>query len=151
MNELAQKAYIFGTIFTLSNKLQVLGDQFDENLTTKQGLFLIGVTAFSEPPMIRQLADLLGYSRQNAKRIAATLEDNGYITMTKDEHDARALRIELTPKCKEYFQTRDKREVEFLDRIFTGFDAELIYHVCKGLAKLELNIKEMSQPDDSAD
>lgn len=32
MNELEQKAYIFGAIFALSNKLQVLGDTFDKNI-----------------------------------------------------------------------------------------------------------------------
>ena len=43
MNELKQKAYIFATIFTLSNRLQTLGDEFDENFTTDGGLvFKVG-------------------------------------------------------------------------------------------------------------
>lgn len=39
MNELEQQANIFGTIFVLSNRLQVLGDAFDKNITIKQWLF----------------------------------------------------------------------------------------------------------------
>ena len=141
MNQLEQKAYIFGTIFTLSNKLQVLGDEFDENITTKQWLFILGVSKFDEAPTISEVANFIGYSRQNAKRIASDLQEIGYVIITKDKNDARAQRIELTPKCVEYFEKRDKREIEFLERIFTGFDAEMTNCVYKGLVRLEHNIK----------
>jgi len=141
MNELEQKAYIFGTIFTLSNQLQVLGDEFDKNITIKQWLFILGVSQFNEPPTISEVANFIGYSRQNAKRIAAALQQRGFVEIVKDSNDARALRIGLTPKCREYFEKRDKREIEFLEKIFTGFDAELTHSLYKGLIRLELNIK----------
>lgn len=144
MNELEQKAYIFGTIFTLSNRLQVLGDEFDKNITTKQWLFILGVSRFEEPPTISEVANFIGYSRQNAKRIAAALEKTGYVMLSKDKNDARALRIELTPECLEYFKNRDKREIEFLEGIFTGFDRKLTHSVFKGLIRLEQNIKAMN-------
>jgi len=143
MNELQQKAYIFGTIFTLSNRLQVLGDEFDTSITTKQWLFILGVSKFEEPPTVSEVANLIGYSRQNAKRIAAALHEIGYVIISKDKNDARALRIKLTAKCIEYFKKRDKREIEFLEKIFTEFDADLINSLCKGLIRLEQNIKAM--------
>ncbi|MDD2199624.1 MAG: hypothetical protein PHE08_07870 [Bacteroidales bacterium] len=142
MNELKQKAYIFASIFTLANKLQVLGDEFDKNVTTKQWLFVLGVSTFSKPPMISELAGFLGYSRQNAKRIASDLEKGGYVKVSRDKSDARALRIKLTPKSIAYFEKRDKREIEFLESIFTGFDTELINGMRKGISKLEANIEE---------
>ena len=144
MNELGQKAYIFGTIFTLSNRLQVLGDEFDKNITTKQWLFILGVSRFKEPPTISEVANFIGYSRQNAKRIAAALHKSGYVIISKDKNDARALRIKLTSKCIEYFEKRDKKEIEFLEKIFSGFDAELTHSVYKGLIKLEENIQAMN-------
>lgn len=143
MNELEKRAYIFGAIFALSNKLQVLGDTFDKNITIKQWLFLVSVSKFSEPPTVSEAADFIGYSRQNAKRIAAALKKRGYVTITKDQDDARALRIALTEKCKEYFAGREQKELGFLDKIFTGFDAELTDGFYKGLSKLEENIKMM--------
>lgn len=151
MSELEQMAYIFGTIFTLSNKLQVIGDEFDKNVTTKQWLFIIGVSTFPKPPMLSELAKFIGYSRQNAKRIALVLQKNGYVTISADENDARVLRIELTPKCREYFEKRDKREIEFLYNLFSGFDAELTYGLYKGLAGLEKNIKEIMKLNKSTD
>jgi DNA-binding MarR family transcriptional regulator len=143
MKELEKKAYIFGTIFTLANKLQVIGDQFDKNITTKQWLFILGVSVFKEPPMISELANFLGYSRQNAKRIASDLSEAGFVRIVCDSLDARALRIELTSKSREYFKKRDKREIEFLERLFTGFDSQQTDHLFDGIIKLEKNIKEV--------
>jgi len=147
MDELEQKAYIFGTIFTLSNKLQVIGDKFDKNITIKQWLLLVTVSKFQEPPTISEVANNVGYSRQNAKRMAAALEERGFVTMTKDKNDARALRIALTPKCQEYFAGREQRELEFLKELFTGFDAELTAGFYQGLSKLEKNIETMMDHD----
>lgn len=149
MELLQKKAYIFGTIFTLSNRLQVLGDKFDKNITTKQWLFIVGVSAFKKPPIISELANFIGYSRQNAKRIAATLQESGYVTISKDESDARALRIELTPRCREYFAKRNKREIDFLEKLFAGFDAELTQNLYQGLTKLERNIKEIMKQEEN--
>lgn len=146
MTELEQMAYIFGTIFTLSNNLQILGDKFDKNITIKQWLFLVGVSKFNEPPMISEVANFIGYSRQNAKRIAAALEERGFVEIGKDKNDARALRIKLTQKCTGYFEKRYEREIEFLERIFNGFDAELTCNVYNGFIRLEQNIKKIMNP-----
>jgi DNA-binding MarR family transcriptional regulator len=141
---LEQKAYIFGAIFALSNKLQVLGDAFDRNITIKQWFFIVGVSKFCEPPTISEVANFIGYSRQNAKRIAAALNERGYITIIKDQDDARALRISLTQKCTDYFAQRSQKELEFLDNLFNGFDADLTNDVFKGLTRLAENIEMMS-------
>lgn len=151
MDNLKQKAYIFATIFTLANKLQVLGDEFDKNVTTKQWLFVIGVSTFKKPPTISELAGFLGYSRQNAKRIASDLEKSGYVRVSKDKRDARSLRIELTSKSIDYFKNRNKREIEFLESIFTGFDAELTNGLYEGIAKLGANIKDFTTIDKNID
>jgi DNA-binding MarR family transcriptional regulator len=141
MDELEQKAYIFGAIFALSNKLQVLGDTFDKNITIKQWLFIVGVSKFSEPPTVSEVANFVGYSRQNAKRIAAALQEQGYVAITKDKNDARALRIALTQKCTEYFAGRSQKESEFLDILFTEFENEIIDGLYKGISKLGENIE----------
>ncbi len=149
MDELEQQGFIFGTIFTVSNKLQILGDEFYKDITTKQLLFMIGVTKFKKPPMISEVANYIGYSRQNAKRIASDLQKSGFVTISKDEFDARVLRIEITPECKEYFDKLDKQEIEFIGKIFAGFDSELTNSMYKGLIKLEQNIKEIMKSKES--
>ena len=149
MNELEEKAYIFASIFALSNKLQVLGDAFDKNITIKQWLFAVCVSKFGEPPTLSEVANFVGYSRQNAKRIAVALHERGYVTIIKDDKDARALRITLTPKCTEYFAKRSDPELEFLEKLFTGFDADLTRNVFEGLTKLGNNIEVMLSKDNN--
>jgi DNA-binding MarR family transcriptional regulator len=143
MNELEQKAYIFGSIFTLSNNLQTLGDTFDKNITVKQWLFIASAAKFSKPPILSEVAGFIGYSRQNAKRLATALEGRGFVIISKDRDDARALRISLTPKCTAYFKKREQKELEFLDELFTGLDTGLIDVLYKVLLKLEKNINKM--------
>jgi DNA-binding MarR family transcriptional regulator len=148
MNEQEQQANIFGTIFVLANRLQVLGDAFDKNITIKQWLFLIGVAQFQEPPTVSQVADFIGYSRQNAKRLAVTLEANGLVTIVKDQNDARALRIKLTPKFTAYFEQRREREEEFMQKLFHDFGPELTRGLYQGLAQLTQNVAMMEKENE---
>lgn len=143
MDELEKKAYIFASIFSLANKLQVIGDRFDANITIKQWLFLVGVSKFPEPPTVSEVANFVGYSRQNAKRLAETLKEHGYVTINKDKNDARALRIELTNKCRDHFSSRYQQELDFLAKIFNDFDAELTEGFYIGLTKLVGNVELM--------
>ncbi|HHV65665.1 MAG TPA: MarR family transcriptional regulator [Peptococcaceae bacterium] len=148
MTELQQQATIFGTIFILANKLQTLGDAFDKNVTIKQWLFLVSVSQFQEPPTLSEVAEVIGYSRQNAKRIATALEESGFLTIARDTNDARALRIRLTPKFSTYFAQREKRELEFIRKLFDGFDAELTEGFYQGLVRLGENILNMEKENE---
>jgi len=74
MNYLEKKAYIFGSIFALSNKLQTLGDKFDRGLTVKQWLLLISIfKCESDSPTISEVAALIGNSRQNITPVLLSL------------------------------------------------------------------------------
>ncbi|RJE47141.1 MULTISPECIES: MarR family transcriptional regulator [unclassified Dehalobacter] len=148
MDEMKKQANIFGMIFVLANRLQVLGDAFDQNITIKQWLFLVSVARFEEPPTVSEAADDIGYSRQNAKRLAATLAEHGFVTISKDKSDARALRIMLTPKFHTYFAARRQREVEFMQQIFSGFDPELTDRFYQGLVKISRNIEMMENENE---
>jgi len=152
MDNLTEKAYVFGSIFTLSNKLQILGDKFDENLTIKQWLLLAGIdNSGSNSPTISEVATIIGSSRQNAKKMVSILEKQQFLIVRKDDEDARILRIILTEKCKDYFKEREKRELEFLERLYNGFDSTLINNLCKGISKLEKNIMEMEKNYDKSE
>lgn len=148
MNELEERAYVFASIFTISNRLQVLGDAFDKNVTIKQWLFLVCVSKFPQPPMISEVAGFIGYSRQNAKRIAEALSENGFISIARDKNDSRVLRIEITQKCKDYFAGRWQKEADFLEELFTGFNTHLIGGLYKGLLALANNIEKMEKKNE---
>lgn len=146
MDNIEEKAHIFGSVFILANRLQVLGDKFDGNLTIKQWLLLVGILKSSvDSPTISEVASFIGNSRQNVKKMALILEKKGFLNLEKDLNDARILRISLTMKCLDYFKQREQRELEFFEKLYVGFDANLIKGLDNGILKLEENIIEMEK------
>lgn len=144
-----EKTYIFGTIFTLSNRLQLLGDRMDAQLTVKQWLFLAGVMKCgSDAPTLSQIAAHIGSSRQNVKKMASVLQRQGFVSMEKDSEDARMLRIRLTDACRAYLKQREQAESRFIEELFGGFEETELTALSAGLKKLEKNVREMGQKYD---
>ncbi|WP_195575364.1 MarR family winged helix-turn-helix transcriptional regulator [Paenibacillus sp. 1001270B_150601_E10] len=144
MNDPEKQAYIFGGILALANRLQVLGDKLDENVTLKQWLLIAMILKSEHPsPTISEVAEMVGYSRQNVKKMALILEKRGFVSLIKDAHDARIFRMHLTPKCAAYFQTREEKEAQFMVALFDGFNEESTDALCKGIMKLADNIITM--------
>ena len=144
MKEIDQKTYIFGAIFILANRLQKLGDKLDENVTVKQwSLMAIISKCEHTAPTLSEVAEMIGSSRQNVKKMALILENQGFVTLNKDTIDARIIRLSLTPKCMKYFQTRAHKEQEFIENLYQGFDNDLINGLYMGVTKLAENIVKM--------
>ena len=146
MNNLQDKAYIFGSFFVLSNKLQILGDQMDKKLTVKQWLFLAGITKCeSNAPTLSELAARIGSSRQNVKKMAVILEKQGFIVMNRDDKDARMIRVSMTDFCKEYLGKREQIELFFIKEVFEGFEPRELAALSGAIHKLERNINRKMQ------
>lgn len=141
---LQKQAYIFGTLFLLANRLQVLGDALDDKITLKQWLFIsLIIKSEKQSITVSELAKLIGTSRQNAKKMAVILEREGYIAFVKDETDARVLQVTLTEKCFEHFAKRNAFENEFIFKLFKGMDIDLVDKMAAGFSELLSNISEM--------
>ena len=138
------KTYLFGGVFALSNRLQLLGDKYDPNISTKQWFLIAVINSFHEEvPTISMTANRIGSSRQNIKKMAVILEKRGFINIVKDNEDARIQRLELTTYCKEYFGARQEGEEKFIDAVFEEFDEELLTYLYRGMQQLEKNINKM--------
>jgi len=144
MGDLEEKAYIFGTIFTLANRLQILGDRLDARLTVKQWLFLAGVLKYeNSAPTISQIAELIGSSRQNVKKMALILEKQGFVLLKRDARDARMLRVILTEACRAYLKQREEMELGFIEALFHSFGTEELLLLSGALKKLEKNVNDL--------
>lgn len=149
MNEIEKKAYIFGGMLTLANRLQVLGDKLDENVTLKQWLLIAIISKHGRPsPTISEVAEMIGNSRQNVKKMALILEKRGFVSLIKDDQDARIYRIHLTPKCIAYFESRGDKEAQFMEALFDEFDENLTSGLYEGVMKLAYNITRMENTHD---
>ena len=85
MPDMEPSYLLFGTVFALENRLQVLGDRLLEEITAKQWFVLVVLGLFGEKaPTSGELAEEVGSSYQNVKQIALKLEKKGYVTLESD-------------------------------------------------------------------
>jgi MarR family transcriptional regulator, transcriptional regulator for hemolysin len=148
MDILEKQKYIFGSMFLLANKLQVVGDQYmdRDGMTTKQWFLTAMISQFGEnSPTLSEVADIMGTSRQNVKQLALKLEEKEFLKIEKDEQDARALRLKLTEKSKDFWEKREDKDSQFIKELFQDFTSEEIEVMSKGFNKLAKKIDEMGK------
>lgn len=146
MDTMDKQKHIFGSIFLLANKLQVLGDQYlgRDDITTKQWFLHVMISQFGDsPPTLSAVAELMGNSRQNVKQLALKLEEKGFLTIQKDPQDARALRLKLTDKSQIFWEKRKKQDDEYIEDLFKDISAEEIDAIFKGFAKLFEKVEKL--------
>ena len=143
INSMDKRFALFGYFFAMSNRLQTVGDRFYEEITCKQFFLMICLRLFENgAPTINELSEIMGCSHQNVKSIAGKLEEKGYLEIRPDSDDARKLRIRLTNKADSLAKKYQKKEVDFIDILFTGISDKQIEITFKTLEKMEENINE---------
>jgi DNA-binding MarR family transcriptional regulator len=116
------KYVIFALIFMLSNQLQTIGDSFFDEISTKQWFVLLVLSIMDgHTPTLNELSQAVGSSHQNVKQLVLKLEQKGFVEVSKDEADARRLRIKPTKKSYDFRQSYQERSSEFLERLFDSF------------------------------
>lgn len=122
---LGERAAVFGRVFVLHQHLARIADAALEplGLTSRQWLLLAVLTrAFpGRAPTLTQAAAVYGSSRQNVKQVARGLVSRGYLDMTADPNDARATRLQVTPRVAEFDDPEGQaRSAALLASVFAG-------------------------------
>ncbi len=148
MKDIDKQKFIFGSIFLLANKFQVIGDQYlgREGITTKQWFLTAMISQFGDKaPTLSEVGELMGSSRQNVKQLALKLEEKGFLTIEKDEQDSRALRLRLTEKSRAFWKNREEKDNEFIINLFNNLNQEEIDILFKSVNKLGENIDNIGK------
>jgi DNA-binding MarR family transcriptional regulator len=148
MTILDKQRYIFGSLFLLANKMQVIGDQYlgKDHMTTKQWFLTVMISQFRDnPPTLSEVAELMGSSRQNVKQLALKLEEKEFLKIEKDEQDARAIRLKLTEKSQAFWEKRQDQDNQFIMELFDSFSEEEMNTMTNSLGKLTEKIEEMGK------
>lgn len=112
---------IFTLIFMLSNRLQTIGDSFFKEVSTKQWFVLLVLGIMNDhSPTLNELSDAVGSSHQNVKQLVLKLQQKGYVNLTKDEKDARRLRIRLTSKSWDFNEVYHDKSELFFKKLFVN-------------------------------
>lgn len=119
--------YVIGAISILSNRFSRFADSLHSDITFKQWYLMMMISRMDdEPKNVRDIAEYTGTTRQNVKKMLASLEEKGYVTCSRSASDGRALDIELTRKAYAYFAENGAASERKIDELFSGVsDAEL--------------------------
>lgn len=140
------KEFLFGSIFLLSNKLQVMGDGYLNEITLKQWLLLIMIkTLGKEQPSVTEVAAYMGSTRQNVRKMLEVLASKGYVSLNQNEQDKRNLSVALTQKAYCFFERFEAKGVVFLEQLFGNIEPELLESSRQAFEILFKNIEKMEK------
>ena len=125
------------TLFSATNKLQMQGDKYLQELTIRQ---ILAIPAIIHAPdgkaTINHIARSLGTTKQNAKQIVNVMERKQYISTAPSQKDKRAVDITILPEGEEAFRLCSRRIDELLADVFQDFSTEELEMLWTLLSKL---------------
>lgn len=112
-------------LFSVTNKLQMQGDKYLQDLTIRQ---MLAIPAIIHAPdgkaTINHIARQLGTTKQSAKQIVDAMAKKEYLSVAASERDRRARDLTITPEGNRAFKACSERTDEFLADIFHDFTTE---------------------------
>ncbi len=140
INHYTEEYAIYGMLFSLSNRIQTIGDKEFADITIKQHFLMIALELFVEPPSLNQMGGLIGCSYQNVKRMAIQLEKNGYLVIQQDKLDKRKLLLVQTGKMKQSSEESKDATIKFMKELYQGISREELIITLNTLKKMDRNI-----------
>ncbi len=137
MGRIEKEEYIIGSISLLANRFAQFGDSIHEDITFKQWFLLLMISKMDdEEKSLNSIADFVGTTRQNVKKIVSQLEDKKFVRVKPSRKDARAVRVELTAKTQKYFDKNYKITAKKTDELFSKIDDDKLGDLVMDLTKL---------------
>lgn len=140
LSDLSRRQAIFAMIFVLQNRLQTAGDKLLSGISMKQWLLLAVVAISSHPPTLTQAGEMMGCSRQNAKKLAASLVKKGLVALQRCEGRGNAVCIALTDHFSAHQHEHSLRYGMALDLLFEDFESDEVSQLFSLFLKLEAGI-----------
>ncbi|WP_165170104.1 MarR family winged helix-turn-helix transcriptional regulator [Adlercreutzia sp. ZJ242] len=141
--QIGESYFLIGLINRFNNSFQAAADAYFAELSWKQVFFMNCVTLFPEPPTIKDMADLLGCSHQNAKQVLSKLESAGYLQFQQDEADKRKQRITLTEKALQFRSQHEQASDQAMQQIFADIPDDVISSMARTFMQLIENTEKL--------
>lgn len=138
---------IFSSLFIIGNRLQTLFDNDSPDISLKQFMLLTILRQSDDELTFTRLGKLLGCSRQNVKKLAAVLEQKGFVQIAKGSKDVRAAVILPTEKLEPYFAQVANHNDEKLAALFAGYSDEALARFYGLFMKLYEGIERLEAED----
>ena len=138
---------IFGGVFLLANKMQIVGDKMVDGLSTKQWFLTRTLMDMPSdpPPTITRIACEMDTTRQNVAKMLEKMEREGLVTIEGNESDRRSRRVHLTDLgLRRGKQVADNSQ-DFLKRLFKGIGAAKLNTAGAVILKMMKNLSDMQE------
>lgn len=137
MSRRENEEYIIGYISLISNKFVQFGDLIMPDITFRQWFLLLMISRMDQQEKtINSIAEFVGSTRQNVKRMLDSLAKKGYVIIEKSSSDIRALNVRLNQKAFQYFSENDEPLASEMNKLFSAFFEGEIANLAKALEKL---------------
>ena len=118
---LMQQAY--STLVSLTNKIENQANRYFRGLTARQYMAILAVLHL--PPdetTLKNIAGKLGTTKQNTNRLIAAVKRKGYITVSGNGNDKRAINVQMTDSGLEVMAENSEAGIIFMADIFSDFN-----------------------------
>ena len=147
-----KKKLLFSGVFVQENRLHAIMDRYLKGITCKQWLVMVVADAYDAPPDLSTLAKMLGCTRQNIKKLAASIEKAGYVVLEPSEKDGRSLCVRIAENGRKIIDNSKNLEEKVHGSLFRDFtDSEIVEYfrlsckMMKGFGYLEEFFREMKE------
>ncbi|MBO0413064.1 winged helix-turn-helix transcriptional regulator [Enterococcus hulanensis] len=124
-NRLFLISQTYATLFSVTNKLQAVGDELMKELTSRQLMALIAIVHIPEGEVtLNAIASKLGATKQSTAQIINKLKDKGYLKSEKSKLDARSVNLVITESGKKVFEQTNEQGWIFLQKTFQTFSSD---------------------------
>ncbi len=136
---------LFGGVFVLANKLQLVGDKMVEGLSTKQWFLtrtLLDMPC-KPPPTVMQIVREMDSTRQNVTKMLEKMERDGLVSFEENESDRRSRRVRVTELGRRHARQVAENAQAFLKRLFEGAEQNELDAAGRVVLKMLQNLETM--------
>lgn len=146
LRELYLMQQTYATFFSVTNKLQIQGDNYFEKLTSRQYMIMLAVAHLPEDETtLINIARKLETSKQSAQKLIVNLENKGYLVTMPSKRDKRAINVAITDSGKKVMLECGKKAVDLMADIFIDFKTDELETLLSLLKRINSNDDEEKQ------
>jgi len=141
LGNITDEFMIYGTLFSLSNRIQTFVDGQLKNITAKEQFLLVVLSLFKDTkPNLKEVASVIGCSYQNVKRMADSLEKKGFLSVERDADDRRKYSLSVTEKFMDLSLETEQDSYDFMRVLYQGISQDDLRCTLNTLVKMEQNL-----------
>ncbi|AGX43153.1 MarR family winged helix-turn-helix transcriptional regulator [Clostridium saccharobutylicum] len=132
---------IYATLFSLTNKIQIKGDEYCEPLTSRQLMAMVSIMHLPEnETTLNNIAKKLGTTKQSIKQLITNLENKGYVITLPSQYDKRAVNVKITEAGTDAMKICAEKSIGFFGKLSKDFsieEMEILWTLLKKLYRFD--------------